>query len=138
MNCSTLNPALVQSLLDEAHQTAILLAAAIDQNHRLIATLKSALEAPVEGPLNAPSTRANPAAEHRRNHRRGTLSRITSDPEIEAFIRARLDTDTLSGIVAQIAATFPQERHISLSCLSRWWIKHAKPCNAQPAATGNS
>lgn len=138
MNCPTLNPALVQSLLDEAHQTAILLAAAMDQNHRLIATLKTALEAPVEGPLNAPSTRANPAAEHRRNHRRGTLSRITRDPEIEAFIRARLDTDTLSGIVAQIAATFPKERHISLSSLSRWWIRNAKPCNAQPAATGNS
>lgn len=123
----TFNPALARALLDEARQTGTLLATAMDQNHRLIATLKTALEGTVEAPLNDPSNRPNPAAEHLRNHRGGTLSRVTRDPEIEAFIRARLDTTTLVDIVAEIAATFPKERHISMSSLSRWWIKNAKP-----------
>ena len=129
----TRNPALAQSLLNEARHTATLLAAAMDQNHRLIATLKSAPEGTVEAAFNAPSSRPNPAAEHLRNHRGDTLSRITRDPEVEAFIRARLDTTTLVNIVAAIAAiaaiaaTYPPQRHISMSSLSRWWIKHSKP-----------
>jgi len=125
------NRALIAALLTEAHQTGVLVAAAMDQNHRLVAALKAALQSPVQSPVQtpvkAPATSPDPAAEHRRNHRPGTLSRITRDPELEAFIRARIDTETLTAIIAEIAATFPPERRIGLSVLSRWWRKHAKP-----------
>ena len=133
-----INDSSLQSLLIEARQTGSLLAAAMDQNHRLIATLGSTVECPSNVALNSASTRPDAFADHRRNHRGGTLSRITCDPEIEAFIRARLDTTTLVAIVAQIAAAFPPERHISLSSLSRWWIKSAKPQVAKSAIIRHS
>ena len=45
---------MLQSLLIEARQTGTLLAAAMDQNHRLIGALKSFLEMPFNTPLNGP------------------------------------------------------------------------------------
>jgi len=76
--------------------------------------------------IQPPPTAATHRRNHRRNHRPGTLSGITADPEIEGFIRARPDGLTLVAIVAEIAATFPPERRISLSALSRWRVKNGK------------
>lgn len=130
MTTDSRNPDLIPVLLHEARQTGILLAAALDQNHRLIAMLQTPVQTPVQTPFkdrfNAPSTPHDPATRHRRNHRPGTLSRIAADPQIEAFIRARLDSLTLVAIVAETATTFPPERRISLSSLSRWWAKNGK------------
>lgn len=69
-------------------------------------------------------------AEHRRNHRTGTPSKIATDAEVQAFIIERLDTETLKQIVAAVAASFPPERHISLSGLSRWWTANKKSLSA--------
>ena len=126
MTTDSRNPDLIPFLLQEARQTGVLLAAALDQNNRLIAMLQTPVKMAFKGHLNTLSSPLDPATRHRRNHRPGTLSRITSDPEIEAFIRAGLDSQTLVAIVAEIAATFPPERRISLSSLSRWWIKNGK------------
>ena len=133
MTADSRNPDLISSLLNEARQTGILLAAALDQNHRVIAVLQSSLEGTVQQDVNAPIKPTDPAAEHRRNHRSGTLSRVVADPEIEAFIRARLDTLTLVQIVAEIAETFPPRRHISLSSLSQWW-QATRPNPIRPAS----
>ena len=120
------NPDLIPFLLNEARQTGIPLAAALAQNHRLIAMLQTPVQTPFKDGFNSPSTPLDPATRHRRNHRPGTLSRITADPQIEAFIRSHLDSLTLVAIVAEIATTFPPERRISLSSLSRWWAKNGK------------
>jgi hypothetical protein len=61
------------------------------------------------------------AAEHRRAHRSGVPSRIASDPELEAFIRARIGHLTFAQIIAEVAASFPPKRQTSMSALSRWW-----------------
>lgn len=84
--------------------------------------LISALETEVKGSIKPALNPAEALAEHRRNHRPGTPSKIAIDAELQAFIRERLDTNTLKQIVAAVAGAFPPERHISLSGLSRWWV----------------
>ena len=54
---------------------------------------------------------------------------------MEAFVRTHLDSLTLVAIAAEIAATYPKERRISLSSLSRWWTKNGK---AQDGFVGKS
>jgi len=54
-------------------------------------------------------------------HRSGRPSIIESDPELRAFIEARLGAMTFVAIVAEVAATFPVGRRTSLSALSRYW-----------------
>jgi len=88
----------------------------------LINDLETEVKDGVKGGIKPASTPAEMLADHRRNHRRGTPSKIAIDAELQAFIVARLDSDTLQQIVAAVAATFPPERQISISGLSRWWI----------------
>ena len=65
---------------------------------------------------------ASALAERRRNHRRGTLSKISLDPELRAFILARLDTLTFEEITRDVAETFPPARRVSRSSIARWWL----------------
>jgi len=62
-------------------------------------------------------------AEHRRHHRCGTPSNVNSDPELRAFILARLDTMTFKEIALAVAATFPPERRTSPSSIQRFWSR---------------
>ena len=59
-------------------------------------------------------------AEHRRNCRSGTRSTSHDDPELRAFILARLDTMTFKELAFALAATFPPERRLSLSSIHRF------------------
>lgn len=61
--------------------------------------------------------------EHRRKHRPGTVPRIDSDPELEAFIRARIDRLTFVEIAAQVAQTFPKARRVGKSAIHAWWAR---------------
>ena len=79
---------------------------------------------PFNAPLNPASTAAEALAQHRRNHRSGHPAKIDSDPELRAFILARLDTMTLGDIVTDLATTFPPNRRVSRSSVHRWWQKH--------------
>ncbi|MCX7286756.1 MAG: hypothetical protein NTW20_04155 [Rhodobacterales bacterium] len=54
-------------------------------------------------------------------HRSGIPAPIASDPELDAFIRARTGQMTFARIVAEVAAAFPPHRRKSMSALSRWW-----------------
>lgn len=83
--------------------------------------LERAVETEFEAAFKRPFNREEALADHRRNHRSGTPSKIATDPELRAFILARLDTETLTQIVAAVATHFPPDRRISLSSLSRWW-----------------
>lgn len=93
-----------------------------------------ALAAGLEAAANAPSTDrktpvegTSPLAAWRAAHRSGTPSRITCDPEIQAFILDRIETMTYAQIVAAVAQSFPKSRHISMSSLQRWWAKRRDP-----------
>ena len=91
----------------------------------LCKSLSTAVETPVKAPLDAPKTREEVFAAHRRAHRSGHPGKIESDPELEAFILARIDTLTFGQIVSDVRATFPPDRHCSHSGLGRWWKRRS-------------
>ena len=84
--------------------------------------LINSLERGVKSPVKVASNAVDSKAEHRRKHRSGVPSKLASDPELRAFVIARLDTKTFKQSLAAIADHFPPERRITLSTLSRWWI----------------
>ena len=85
--------------------------------------VKQGVQSPVEGTLP-------PINPHRAAHRVGSPSRIDTDPELTAFIRARIDRLTFKEIAADIAAHFPPERtHLigaSVSGLHRWFHRQKR------------
>ena len=115
-----IDPTTIRTAIDHARQTSVQIGALLEANHRTIRTLEAALNQAIKGPLNE-STLPQGAVEHRRAHRSGVPSRIASDPELEAFIRARIGHRTFAQILAEVAATFPPGRQTSMSALSRWW-----------------
>ena len=90
-------------------------------NARTINTLEGALSQAVKGGVNTPLTAVEINAAHRRAHRKGVVSRIQSDPELEAFIRARIASQAFTAIVKEVDAAFPPDRRTSVSATSRWW-----------------
>lgn len=60
------------------------------------------------------------------NRARGGRSRafkIETDPELETFIRARINRLTYGQIAAEVAEAFPPHRQTSTSGIARWWAK---------------
>ncbi|MDT8857170.1 hypothetical protein RNZ50_19465 [Paracoccaceae bacterium Fryx2] len=117
------NRALISDALTEARRNRDLLALATAS----AANALTALEAILHGSFIPPAEPVSPTAEHRRLHKPGTPSRITADPEIEAFVRARLDRMTFDQIVSAVSEHFTPDRHISRSGLHRWWHRDGKP-----------
>lgn len=80
---------------------------------------------PVEGPVQAaasdlPAIR-QPPDPWRAAHRPGQPSKLDTDAELAAFVRARLDRLTFPQIAAEVAAAFPPGRRTSSSAIHRWW-----------------
>lgn len=61
----------------------------------------------VKHPLKALPASADILAAHLRAHRPGRPSKIKSDPDLEAFILARIDRLTVAQIVSEVRAAFP-------------------------------
>jgi len=116
-----IDPALIRAAIDQARQSARQIGDLQAANARTIRTLETALNQAIKGPLKDPSPLPQIAADHRRAHRAGFPPRIASDPELEAFIRARIGHLTFAQIIAEVAATFPPHRRTSMTALSRWW-----------------
>jgi hypothetical protein len=112
---------MIRAAIHQARDTARQIGDLQAANARTIRTLEAALNQAIKGPVNGALTAASPGADHRRAHRAGVPPRIASDPELEAFIRARIGTMTFAQIIADVDATFPPERRTSMSALSRWW-----------------
>ncbi len=74
---------------------------------------KAGLDRPLNTLSNAPLIRDKVQAQHRRAHRPGRPAKIDGDPELQAFIRARIDTLTFARIASEVRATFPPDRHCS-------------------------
>ena len=107
--------AAITALQDAKLQTATALAATV--------ALSNALSTRLEQPVQLPFNPSDAMAEHRRHHRSGTPSNVNSDPELRAFILARLGTMTFKEIALAVAATFPPERRTSLSSIQRFWSR---------------
>jgi hypothetical protein len=119
---SQIDPATIRAAIDQARATARQIGDVQAANTRTIRTLEAALNQAIKGQLNGPSTLPPAIAEHRREHRSGFPSRIDTDPELQAFVRARIDQMTYGELVAEVAATFPPDRRVGKSALSRWSI----------------
>ena len=116
-----IDPAMIRTSIAQARQTACQIDDLRAANSRTIKTLEAALNQAVKGVLNGPLTTVEINAAHRRAHRSGVLPRIASDPELEAFIRTRIDYQTFAEIIKDVDAAFPPNRRTSMSALSRWW-----------------
>jgi len=64
---------------------------------------------------------AFPLTEHRLAHRPGRPPRIDSDPDLQAFIAARIDRMTFVQIAEAIAGHFPPARRVGKSAIHAWW-----------------
>ena len=88
---------------------------------RAVTGLEAALEVGLqEGLQSLPACTALPS-EHRRAHRFGTPRKIDGDPELQAFIAARVDRLTFEQIAAEVAAHFPPARHVRKTAIWDWW-----------------
>jgi hypothetical protein len=92
--------------------------AQLDAARQALTGLSTALEEGVQCPVDP--------ALHRATHRPGTLSRINTDPELRAFILARIDRLTFDAVVSEIRSSFPSDRRVSRSALHRWWHRTGK------------
>ena len=103
---------------------------------------EDSVERRVQQPLNAPQThpqsREEILAAHRRAHVPGIPPKIDSDPELRAFIIARIATHTFTAIRDEIRVHFPTARQTSLSALSRWWQREGQYLTSQPQDKGCS
>jgi hypothetical protein len=67
-----------------------------------------------------------PVTEHRRAHRFGRPAKLDTDPELRAFVRARIERLTFTEIEADVAKAFPEKRRVRKSAIHSWW-KRQKP-----------
>lgn len=84
--------------------------------------VQDALKTPPEDALRC----TVPVTDHRRAHRFGRPAKLDTDPELRAFVRARLDRLTFAEIAAEVAQVFPEGRRIGRSAIHAWW-KRQKP-----------
>ncbi len=79
--------------------------------------LQNALSTPLEDSLKSTA----PICAHRRAHRPGRPAKIDSDPELQAFIRARIDRHTFIEIADAVAKAFPEDRRVGKSAIHDWF-----------------
>ncbi len=116
-----IGPGMIMTAIDKARQSSRQIDDLRAANARTIKTLETARNQSIKGPLMNPSTVSPGIAEHRRLHRSGRPSNLVSDPDLLAFVIARIGTMTFAEIVVDVAAHFPPERRTCISALSRWW-----------------
>jgi hypothetical protein len=77
------------------------------------------------------ATIAPAAAAHRRPHRTGFPAKLDADPELAAFVAARLDHMTYEAVAQAVAQHFPPDRRVTRSAILRRWSKRRRQ-NAEP------
>lgn len=100
---------------------------------RAIHVLETALQTSLQQGLNALPEPLAPVSEHRREHRPGKAPKIAGDPELQAFIAARVDRLTFEEIASDVAGHFPANRRVGKTAIWEWWRKshdrnHRKRC----------
>ena len=111
--------------LDEAKAAQ----AALD---RAISALEEALQRAIQGGLNALPSEIPTPTEHRREHRPGRAPKIESDPDLQAFILARVERMTFTAIAADVANHFPEVRRVGKSAIHDWWRKRNGGASSRP------
>jgi hypothetical protein len=92
------------------------LSTALEDPGKAASAAADALAAALDGPGMA----AGPAP-MRQERRAGVAPRIDADPELEAFIRARIDHMSFARLGRAVADAFPPERRVHPATIHRWW-----------------
>lgn len=61
-----------------------------------------------------------PVTDHRREHRMGPVPKIETDPELKAFILARIDRMTYVQVAQEVAEHFPEPRRVGKTTIYDW------------------
>lgn len=102
-------------VLEEALKTAL---NACGRSRAQAATIQLGLS----NGLNAALTQCSvPITEHRRAHRSGRPPKLDTDPELRAFVLARIDRMTYPELAKAVADAFPPNRRIGKSAIHSWW-----------------
>lgn len=96
-------------------------AALVSGLDRTLAALEQAVEGSVQQAVHALPEPTAPHCPHRAAHRPGRARLIDNDPELRAFITARIDRLTFYQLAAAVAAHFPRERHVKKTAIHAWW-----------------
>jgi hypothetical protein len=88
---------------------------------RTIAALEQAVEDRVQRAVQALPEPTAPHSPHRAAHRPGRARLIDNDPELRAFITARIDSLTFYQLADDVAAHFPPERRVKKTAIHAWW-----------------
>lgn len=107
-------------LIRAAEASHILAMDALSQGLNRI--VERGLEAPLQGPVYGDVA----PTDHRRDHRPGVPSKLDTDPELRAFVLARIDRLSFEVIAAEIAKAFPPHRRLAKSALHQWWQRNLK------------
>ncbi|MCF6234208.1 MAG: hypothetical protein L3J36_14085 [Rhodobacteraceae bacterium] len=108
-------------------EAGALLRAANDAHIEASNAFQTAINRAVKDGLNTLQPDAFPATDHRRHrrhHRPGRPAKIDTDPELQAYIAARIDRMTFVQIAEDIAQHFPPERHVRKTAIHAWWHRN--------------
>lgn len=114
----TVDPGPLQNALAIIAELKGLVRGQMDRFERVERDLEEVAETVLQHPVQPTLP---PATDHRREHRSGRPPKIDTDPELAAFIRARIDRLTFEEIAAQVAAHFPPARRVGKSTIHAWW-----------------
>ncbi|MDQ7070726.1 MAG: hypothetical protein Q9M48_08320 [Rhodobacterales bacterium] len=89
--------------------------------NRASTALEHAFEGCSKAAINALPVCETPVTDHRKLHRSGRPAKIDLDPELQAFIRARIDRLTYLEKANAVADYFPAKRRVSKSSIRAWW-----------------
>nr|WP_281496084.1 hypothetical protein [Marivita sp. S6314] len=94
---------------------------ALDRVTAAKAAVQQTLKRGVKDVIKDPFTSTPPTSMHRRTHRPGRPRKIDSDPELRAFIEARIDRMTFLELASEVASAFPPDRRVGKSAIYDWW-----------------
>lgn len=120
-------------------QLEAMLTAATSCLHTAMATLEVAMAA-VKGVQEELSRGALktlpvcnvPRTDHRAAHRPSRPPKIDTDPELRAFITARIDRLTFIEIADAVAKHFPPARRVGKTAIYDWWKRNYRPKRKVP------
>jgi len=95
-------------------------------NKRALTAAQTAIKGDLKQGLDALPVSEIAITTHRKQHRAGCPAKIDTAPELQAFIRARIDRLTYQQLAQDIAAYFPPNRRTSRSSIQRWWSHQTK------------
>jgi transposase InsO family protein len=90
----------------------------LDDARRALNELEAALQQGIDTGVEQPVIDRCP---HRAAHRPGLPARLDSDPELRAFVLARIDKMTFPALADDVATSFPPERRVGKSAIHKWW-----------------